>query len=117
MSVPLTQETLRQAYEYLASTPPFDRWNLPASEDVRFKATRSNTDSGGYQKIGGKHVIDVSGNIVGHTVTLMEVMAHEMVHLHQGHAGGFKCSANHDAAFHKYAAQVSKVHGFDPKRF
>lgn len=118
MSLPLTPEVLRQAYEYLASTPPFDKWNLPAGEDVMFKVTRSRAEYGYYEKDKrGRHVIAVSVGKNGQTSTLMVTMAHEMVHLHQGHARGFRCSAEHDAAFHKYAAQVCKVHGFDQKWF
>lgn len=115
MSLRLTPETLARAYDYLSSTPPFDRWNLPESHDIAFKVTRSAKTCGRYI-YDGKHFIEASSQLIGHTDTLMGLMAHEMIHLHQRltkmHAGG-----EHNKAFYKLAARVTKVHGFDPKGF
>jgi len=44
-------------------------------------------------------------------------MAHEMVHLHEHHAGMCREDVEHSTAFKRLADQVCKVHGFDPKLF
>lgn len=119
MSLPLTPETLSAAYEYLRTTPPFNRWNMPESEDVRFRISKRQTEFGRYHREGTVHCISMSHKSVGHTCTLMFYMAHEMVHLHleaMGIESGGGLSV-HNAAFRAWAAQVCKVHGFDLKAF
>lgn len=116
MTLSLTPETCARAYDYLASTPPFCRWNLPDSEDVMFKVTRSPGFYGRYSRAGKKVLIEVSAASVGHTTTLMETMAHEMVHLHEGRVGD-RGKGEHSAAFKKWGLQVCRHHGFDPRRF
>lgn len=118
MTVPLTEETLRAAYAYLDTTPPFSEWNLPDADDVHFRVTKSDLYLGMYENDGSRHTIIISERKVGHTKTLMAVMAHEMVHLHQLQSGMFKKNGNHhDSVFRKLGEQVSRVHGFDPKEF
>ena len=116
MTLPLNPEILEQAYEYVRATPPFCKWNLPDGEDVVFRVVWDPTRRGWYNKIKGRHVIAVSSRCTGHTSSLIETMAHEMIHLHQESAG-MENGAQHNAAFLKLAAQVCKVHGFDPKLF
>lgn len=116
MTLPLTPDTLRAAYDYLAITPPFNRWNLPDGEDVTFRVIRAPTLRGWYRREGTRHVIAVSSVCIGRTASLMELMAHEMIHLHEEQAGA--CTAGmHSAAFRKWSAQVCRWHGFDPKLF
>lgn len=119
-TLPLTPETLAGAYDYLCTTPPFNKWNLPDSEDVVFKLSRRKREAGRYQWDGERHTIAASIYAIAHTVSLMRFMAHEMVHLHleatrmESRSGGTDV---HNAAFRKFAAHVCKVHGFDPKAF
>lgn len=116
MTLPLTPETLRAAYDYLATTPPFNKWNLPDGEDVAFRVVRSTADQGWYTREGKKHVIGISSRLVGHTISLIGVMSHEMIHLHMAHS----CVGpwdKHTAAFKKMGERVCKIHGFDPKYF
>ena len=117
MSLPLTRDILRAAYAYLAETPPFNRWNMPDAEDIEFRVSRSNDTCGTYEKVKGKHVIGASSALIGWTNSLMALVAHEMVHLHQNHSGMESPHAEHNAAFHKLAKRVCDVHGFDPKLF
>jgi hypothetical protein len=120
MMLRLTPATLEAAYNYLRTTPPFDRWSLPPGGDVKFKVSRRVGEFGRYQWLGNKHSISMSGKAIGQTLTLMLYTAHEMIHLHleatgqESKSGGLHA---HNAAFRKYAAQVCKAHGFDPKAF
>jgi len=120
VSLILTPENLATAYDYLRSTQPFSRWNLPDSEDVVFRVGRAPRSFGWYQWDGGRHTITASEKAIGHTSTLMLIMAHEMVHLHLEATGMESRTGDtsiHNAAFRKCAAQVCRFHGFDPKAF
>jgi hypothetical protein len=120
MSLPMTPESLAAAYDYLKTTPPFSKWNLPDSEDVLFKVGKYRTDYASYRWDGKQHTISMSANAIGHTVTLFRYLAHEMIHLHleetgmESRTGG---KDTHNAAFRKFAASVCRYHGFDVKAF
>lgn len=116
MTLPLTPEMLRGAYDLLSTTPPFSKWNLPPSEEVTFRVVRSPNLRGWYRRENGRHVIAISSRCTGYLVSLLGTMAHEMIHLHEAAAGACT-SGMHSAAFNCWAAQVCKYHGFDPKMF
>lgn len=113
----LTSEVLEACYEFLKVTGPFRDWNLPDGEDVKFVVDRHHSTAGWYLCDGGKHTIGISSKCVGHTVTLIQVMAHEMIHLFQRDSSMETKGAEHNAAFKKLAHKVCAVHGFDPKMF
>lgn len=114
--LPLTPDALRAAYDYLCETPPFRRWNLPDSDDVRFLVVRDPTLRGWYRYQEARHVIAISRRCIGHTANLIATMAHEMIHLHEQNARA--CGrGEHSAAFKRWAAQVCRAHGFDPLLF
>jgi hypothetical protein len=120
MTLPLTPETLAAAYEYLRSVPPLSGWNLPEAEEIAFKVSRRQSEFGHYRWDGKRHTISMSVRAVGHTDTLMRYLAHEVIHLHLEATGMESKSGSpdtHNVAFQKFAAQVCKVHGFDPKAF
>lgn len=113
-----TRDTLRSTYAFLVETPPFCHWNLPDAEDVEFKVARTKTHFGWHRFDGTKHTIAVSrsNRSVRDTATLIATMAHEMIHVHEHHSS--RCANGvHSAAFKKWAAQVCRIHGFDPKEF
>lgn len=117
--LPLTPEVLAAAYDYLATCEPFSRWNLPDSDDIKFRVTRAKDAYAAYHW-DGTHTIDVSSAAVGHTGTLMQVLGHELVHLHLRLTGMESRSESHNvhnAAFRKLAVQVCKTHGWDLKAF
>lgn len=116
MALPLTEEMLCAAYDFLCTTPPFKRWNLPDGEDIKFNISRSLRNFGHYEHVGPDHVISLSANGVGHTTTLMRIMAHEMIHLHE-ELTGMARPAQHTRMFWKLAARVCHFHGFDLKSF
>lgn len=116
MTLPLSIEMLESAYDYFRATPPFRRWNLPEPEDITFKVGKDPSCYGWFDKKKKKPTIAISTALVGHTQTLMETMAHEMIHLHED-MRGWRRGGEHSAAFRKWAQLVCKIHGFDPKGF
>lgn len=119
MTLPLTPEMLAASYDFLSATPPFSGWNLPPSEDIGFKVTRSRRWFARYRWDGNRHTIEVSSNSVGHSLTLLAKMGHEMVHLHLEELGmdGRGTEDTHNGAFRRLAEEVCRFHGFDPKAF
>ncbi len=119
MTLPLTAEMLEAAYDYLRVTPPFSAWRLPHSDDVVFHLSSRRKEFGRYRWDGERHTITASIHGMAYTSTLMRFMAHEMVHLYLEKAGleSPKGEEVHNAHFRKYAAQVCRYHGFDPKEF
>lgn len=120
MTLPLTSEMLAAAYTYLTSTPPFSCWNLPDAEDIEFKVSRRGGEFGRYQWNGRRHAISMSTKSIGQTATLLQYLAHEIIHLHLEIIGAESKSPNpdvHNEAFRKLAAKVCRIHGFDPKAF
>lgn len=115
--ITLNPEILARAYDYLQSTQPFCKWNLPDSDDITFKVIRTKKLFGQHYRLNGKHVLEVSSGMHGHSNTLLSTIAHEMIHIHQDEAGMSRRGTEHNAAFHKLASRVCKVHGWDPKLF
>jgi hypothetical protein len=114
MTLPITPELLRASYDFLCATPPLERWDLPRGEDVVFKVTRSRKTQGDHLLLNGVHTIRVSCVKVGHTASLLALMAHEMVHVACDLKG---VRSEHGASFRKRAKMVCRYHGFDPAEF
>lgn len=120
MSLKLNEDMLIAAYEYFAASMPFSEWNLPPAEDVIFKVARTKRLYGWHQvEVTGRgksrklqHYITIAGKC-GHTITLMQTMAHEMIHLCDDQ-NCLSRNAEHGPAFVKLAQEVSLHHGFDP---
>jgi hypothetical protein len=119
VTLPLTAEMLAAAYDFLSTCQPFADWNLPPSEDVGFKVTRSRRWFARYRWTGNKHTIEVSANSVGHVGTLLTKMGHEIIHLHLEELGMDSRGTpdTHSGAFRQLAEEACKVHGWDPKAF
>ena len=116
MALVLTPEILAAAYEYLRTTQPFVRWNLPEPDDVRFRVIRDRAVYGWHRREGKQHTIAISSAMIGHTTTLIGAMAHEMTHAHMSETGMNK-SGDHGAAFLRLTSEICRVHGFDHKSF
>jgi hypothetical protein len=108
----LTPEMLAAAYDLLELTPPFNAWNLPPSESLRFEVFQSKEVAGDYTD----KCIRVSSHHIGTVRSLVMLVAHEMVHLHLDLLG-VKDWRRHGRAFKKLAAEVCKHHLFDPRQF
>jgi hypothetical protein len=93
---------------------------MPEADDVVFKVGATKTAFGWYQWDGKQHTITASIKAIGHTSTLLQLMAHEAIHLYLEHTKQENRSGNcniHNAAFKRIAAKVCRTHGFDPKAF
>lgn len=116
----LNEDVLRSCYAFLTTTEPFCRWNLADADDVKFIITGRRDCYGHYRHCTGypyQHEIMVSMHFVGRTHTLVEVMAHEMIHLFQRETKTDSSTTEHNAAFKNHARHVCRYHGFDPKTF
>lgn len=112
MTLALHPDVLPAAYEFLRTTPPFRSWKLPEADEIAFKVSRHKSRYGEYCCDGGRHSIEISQEMVGHTETLLATMAHEMIHLRQVMTGK---DPSHNGQFDKMRGLVAKHHGFDPK--
>lgn len=120
MSFSLTPKRLMAVYDCLRSFPPFSGWNLPESKDVyQFKVTRHIERYGHYERLKGtdKHIIAVSSKNIGHFDSLVQVMAHEMIHLHQAITKTETANTVHNAAFRRLARSVCRNFHWDEKKF
>ena len=120
MTLILKPEMLRSAYDFLRTTPPFSirGWRLPPGEEVEFRIMRQADRYGqrtNYCWRPNEHIIDISEKCVGHTITLITTMAHEMVHAVQIQYRHATPNAEHNADFWRRWADVAAIHGFDPK--
>jgi len=119
MSLPLTPDILRAAYEFMRATPPFRSWKLPVGSAVEFHVLRTKQFEGDHTVYcrTNEHVIRVSAGKIGHANSLLAVMGHEMIHMKQ--ETDKTCTPNtvHNRAFHRTAAIVCRYHGFDPQLF
>lgn len=120
MTLPLTPEMLEACYDFLRTTHPFSNWKLPEGEDVKFTVNRKlKKKLAEYQWLGDRHSISMCAHGIGHTSTLIETLSHEIIHLYLEEMGWESRGSDnvHNPAFRKFAAQVCKYHGFDPKAF
>ena len=120
MTISLTIDIIASAYDLLNATEPFKSYSLPDSDDVKFFINKSRATFAKYQRVGNEHTITVSANAVGHLSTLLTTLAHEMIHLHLEETGAESKGGTentHNGAFRICAAQICRIHGFDPKSF
>jgi len=112
----LTPDTLAGVYDLLRATKPFHRWGLPSRDAIRFRTYRSKAERGTLERDGEQVVLSVSELSNGHLYSVIETIAHEMVHLRLLRLG-VKSWERHGARFDHLAKAVCAAHGFDPKAF
>lgn len=105
------------AYDFLREMPPYKGWRMPPGDSVIFVIARDANCYGYYQPDGEHHRIGVVDLAVGHTTSLVKVVAHEMIHMHQYLKRLDTRGAVHNANFRKLADRVCRTHGWDPKMF
>lgn len=115
MTLPLNTDILEGAYNYLRATPPFNKWKLPESDVIAFHISAGKIM--GYYTRDNVHHIALSAKRVGHTNTVMHIMAHEMIHLHQAVVKTETPNTEHNAEFDRLARKVCRLHGWDWKEF
>lgn len=114
----LTTDIVEGMYNLLLLTPPFRGWRLPPSDDVVFGIMRHPDRGGDYcwDPVKKQHKIQVNDSWCGNLVSLVRIVAHEMVHLHLQIAYP-RDRAHHGRRFLRCAAQVCRHHHLDPKAF
>jgi hypothetical protein len=116
----LTPDSLENAYEYLRTTLPFRRMNLPHADNLFFRVMGARDRFGHFRgrirNTPELNEIGVSIRVVHSTDLLMATMAHEMIHLFQ-HEKGSDSRADHNAEFKRLAERVCRIHGFDRESF
>lgn len=112
----LTKAMLAQAYDYLCEWPPFSKWNMPPSEDVKFGVIKRKDIYAQFYTLDKIPCIEVSAGRVGAHQILLSTLAHEMLHLHM-HTSCPDSGKPHGKAFQKFADRVCKIHGFDRLNF
>jgi len=111
----ITPEAVEAAYELLRTTPPFDGWRLPPGDQVEFRVTGDRTALGSCRT--DRACITISGHLHGHLSSLLETMAHEMIHLWQARRSAGRPDVDHDREFTRAAQRIARLHGFDPRQF
>jgi hypothetical protein len=115
----LTPELCAAVYDALVLTAPFNKWNLPHSEDVRFHIIKTNRWHADHwkERYKSKHHIRMSSAQISTWHRLLVCMAHEMLHVYlDGNSMGGR--RHHGLAFQNCAMLVCKHHrDFDPKDF
>lgn len=119
MTLPLTPAMLVAAYDFLATTPPFNGWGLPEGEEIVFKVVRTKRQFAWYQRDGKRHTIAVSAGKVTSSHMLLQALAHEICHLHLAELGMDNRGTvdTHNGAFRNLAAEVCKFHLWDLAAF
>ena len=115
----LTPERLAAVYDCLRQFPPFNRYGLPPSSEVKFgfiRDTITAADYIAYVRDYDSHLIRFNPHFNGHLNTVMERMAHEMIHLHQ-RIRRHETNAMHNADFKRKARRICQIYGWDFKRF
>lgn len=112
MSFPLHPSHLAIMYECLRKLPPFKEWKLPDADEIEFR-TPAIIDFGEFR---APNVITVSSARHANFDTIMQTLAHEMLHLHQ-HLTGTENRYQHNAEFKRLAKRVTKNFGWDSKAF
>jgi len=115
MSFPLEPTHLVAMYDCLRVLPPFDKFKLPDSDGIEFRATPRRDVFGEFQ-CGKPPIITVSSVKHSHTFTVLLTLAHEMIHLVQA-LQKTDNKNQHNAEFKRLAKRVCHIHGFDYKAF
>jgi len=102
-------------YDCLRVLPPFSSVKFPDADELQFKAVPRPDICAEFIEW-DPHIITVSTLKTSHLDTLMQSMAHEMVHLWQS-IDGTVGKAQHNANWKKKAARVCREMGWDPLNF
>ena len=108
------------SYECLRTMPPFRGWHLPESDDIEFRISRHRDREGHYTRYcrTDDHIISISSATIRTAPALLEVMAHEVIHLRQALIGAeSKTKYQHNAHVWQTARRVCAIHGWDLAAF
>jgi hypothetical protein len=115
MTLRLSPEILARAWDFLRETQPFKGWRcFPEAEDIGFAVIRDPSAYGDFSVDNHQPMVRVSERTIGHTVSLMSIMGHEMAHYRQWSLGK---KISHGRDFKAMQKAICAAHGFDPKVF
>jgi hypothetical protein len=113
--IQLTSTILKNMYTMLVVCKPFDNWNMPLPEQIKFIVDHDPDTMGTYlYDDGGKHehVITISAARCGFLDTVIRTMAHEMIHASRWNTSTAAWQ-KHDKTFRHRAKLVAESMGFD----
>lgn len=115
----LTPLMLERCYDYLLSTPPFNKWRLPSADDVEFHIKDFGDRYADHTALKRRHRIRICARLCRKNGDLVASMAHEMVHIHQRRLDRKRgrWSAGHGPVFKRLAKAVCRQHGWDVATF
>jgi len=117
VTLKLTPERLASVYEMLRAFQPFCWWRLPPASDVKFHVARTRKRHALWWIEGDTHHIEISATKHGWLSSLVETMAHEMIHVRQRVAKTETRGVEHNAEFMRIYPRVCARLGFDPGQF
>ena len=112
----ITPEQVAAVYECLRAFPPFSKWKLPPADEVELHIGLQEDAFAHYHRDDGRHAMTISMLLVKDWQTLVETVAHEMIHLHQARAGT-ETRAEHNREWHRLADTVCKRFGWQRDKF
>lgn len=114
MTIRYTPEIIGHCWDALILTPPFNKWNLPAAEDILFTPYKKPFEYGYCRRrTDGKADYEIGiGPKVGHLNTLFGTLGHEAIHMHLDRLK--YRGRDHATVFRKFWREVCRYHGWDP---
>ena len=113
----ITSNFLKDTYITLCKVHPFNKWDMPPAELVKFIVNNDNEALGTYcftEEDEYPHVITISRNRLSFYLTCVATLAHEMIHCSRWKDPNEGWS-KHDTKFRKRAKMVATEFGsFDP---
>ena len=101
MPIALNAEMLAHCWDMVvASSSTLTKWNLPPSEDMKFKVIKRKDRYAHHEVIGGIHQICVSSVLVRRFDVLCSTLIHEAIHVHQDQTDLPRCD---NKTFHAFA--------------
>ena len=109
----VTPQRVESIYDTLRLLPPFNRFKLPAGENVEIIISRHRDREGHHRcyKYTGEHIIAISAPNVRNHTHLIEIIAHEMVHAIQAIEKS-ETKTEHNLRFQYLPKRVCKSFGW-----
>lgn len=109
--LPITPTTVKATYTWLKTFPPFNKWRLPNPEKLNFSVESLKSRWADYDP--ETKTLRVSSARVSTYHSLIQAVAHEMIHVKEDLAG--RWSDKHDTVYFKSRCKtICKHWGFDP---
>ena len=111
----LSPAILKNLYSAIYCMKPFDRWDMPLPEQIKFVVNKDPEFMGTYLYDDGgehEHTITISSARCGALDTVLKVLLHEAIHMSRHKSSRW---THHDKEFRKRAHRIASEIGFvDP---